>query len=123
MRTKIVEKCLSTITSEQFAEFERDFLEEYAYSRWLEELGKAYGTDTSISLDTVKKAGFKPIMICWFGGEETLIFKTKKEANSAYKKVEVEQGDVYAYWYSKKDFEKEIGDEEIWHKPSKIFSL
>lgn len=102
MKTKTVEKLLSTITSEQFAEFERDFLEEYAYSRWLEEQGKEYGTDTSISLDIVREYGFKPIGICWFSGEETLIFKTQKEANAAYKKVE-----------------KELA-EDAWYKPSKI---
>ena len=62
-------------------------------------------------------------MICWFGGEETLVFKTKKEANSAYKKVEVELGEVFAYWYSKKDFEKEIAEEDARYKPSKIYLL
>lgn len=123
MKTKTVEKLLSTITSEQFAQFERDFLEEYAYSRWLEEQGKEYGTDTSISLDTVREYGFKPIAICWYAGEETLIFKTQKEANAAYKKVEKELGNVFAYWYSKKDFEKEIAEEDAWYKPSKIYWL
>lgn len=123
MRSKIVQEVLDKITPEEHAQFEREFLEEQAYSRWLEEQGKEYGTDTSVSLDIVREAGFNPIMICWYAGEETLIFKTQKEANAAYKKVEKELGLVFGYWYSKRDFEKETADEEIWYKPSKIYNL
>ena len=71
MRSKIIQEVLDKITLEEHAQFEREFLEEYAYSRWLEEQGKEYGTDTSISLDIVREAGFNPIMICWYSGEET----------------------------------------------------
>lgn len=112
MRSNIID----SISPERQAELEREFLEDYAYNRWLEEQGKEYGTSTSITLDILKEEGFNPIGICWYGGEETLIFKTNKEANSAYKKLEKEQGRVFAYWYSKKDFERE----EKYYQPTEI---
>ena len=123
MRSKIIQEVLDKITLEEHAQFEREFLEEYAYSRWLEEQGKEYGTDTSISLDMLREAGFNPIAICYYGGEETFIFKSKKEANAAYKKLEKEQHKVYGWWYSIKDFEKEVAEDAAWYKPSKIYNL
>ena len=79
MRSKIVEEFLSKITPEQKEEWDRKIQESIAYNKWLEENGYKYGTPTSITLKTVREANFNPIGICWYGGEETLIFKTQKE--------------------------------------------
>ena len=123
MISNIIDRILSGISPARQLELEREFLEENAYSRWLEEQGKEYGTSTSITLDILRAEGFNPIGICWYGGEETLIFKTNKEANSAYKKLEKEQKRVYAWWYSKKQFEKEVEESKGFYQPSKIFWL
>lgn len=123
MRSKIIERILSKITPEQHAMYERQIAEEMAYLEDLHKQGKIFGTDTSITLETVREAGFKPVGICWYGGEETLIFKTQKEAKSAYKKLEKEERKLCAWWYSKKDFLKEIEEDEDWYKPSKIYWL
>lgn len=116
MRSNIIDRILGEIPPQRLLELDREFIEDFAYNRWLEEQGKEYGTSTSITLDIAREAGFNPIGICWYGGEETLIFKTSKEANLAYKKLEREQGRVFAYWYSKKDFEKQ----EKYYQPTEI---
>jgi len=123
MRNKIVEEFLSKLTPEQKEKRDNAIQERITYSKWLEDNGYKYGTSTSITLRTVREANFNPIGICWYGGEETLIFKTQKEANSAYKKLEKEQKKVYAYWYSKRGFLEEIAREDEFYKPSEIYWL
>lgn len=124
MRTgQIYKEILSRITPEQHAEFERQIKKEIEYSEMLHKQGKIYGTDTSITLDIVRAEGFNPIGICDYAGEETFIFKTQKEANLAYKKIEKEQKRVYAWWYSKKQFGKEVEESKGFYQPSKIFWL
>jgi hypothetical protein len=96
------------ITPEEHAEFEREIEESIAHSKWMEENGIAFCTDTSPNLKILKEYGFNPIEITSFYLEESFIFKTKKEANLAYKKLEKELGLVIGWWYSKKDFYKEL---------------
>ena len=123
MKSNLIEQILSRITPEEHAEFERQIEEDIAFHEQLKKDGKIYATDTSITLEIVRTEGFNPIGICSYAGEETLIFKTQKEANSAYKKLEKEQKKVYAWWYSKKQFEKEVEESKGFYQPSKIFWL
>jgi hypothetical protein len=97
-----------------------EFKEYIEYLKQLQKEEKFFGTKTSPSLRVVRAEGFNPIGICNYGGEETFIFKTKKEANSAYKKIEKEQKKLFAWWYSKKQFEKEVGENSGYYKPSEI---
>lgn len=108
MRSKVVQDILDSISKEQSEEFEREYLEMEAYHRWMEENGLQYCTDTSPSLIELEKYGFYPVAITSFYLEETFIFRTKKEANQAYKKLEKELREVVGYWYSEKDFQKEL---------------
>lgn len=108
MRNNIIQKILDDLTPEEHQEYERGFQEILAHHRWMEEIGLRYCTDTSPSLILLRENGFKPIGITSFYLEETFIFKTKKEADLAYKKLEKELGLVCGWWYSKKDFEKEL---------------
>lgn len=123
MRSKIIEDYIDKMPPKKLKELNKKIEEDLKYLTDLEEQGKIFGTDTSITLDIVKEANFKPIGICWYGGEETLIFKTKKEANIAYKRLEKQQKRVYAWWYSKKDFEKEVAENLEFYTPSKIYWL
>ena len=108
MRSKVVQDILDSISIEQSEEFEREYLEMEAYHRWMEENGMKYCTDTSPSLIELEKHGFYPVAITSFYLEETFIFRTKKEANEAYKKLEKELHLVSGWWYSEKDFQKEL---------------
>lgn len=110
MRNKFSQEILDRITPEEHLEYEKQMLEEVAYHEDLKKRGKVFGTNTSITLNTVKEAGHSPIGICDWCGEETVIFNTKKEAHRAYQELEKKGKRVYAWWYSKKDFEKEVGD-------------
>ena len=123
MKSNIIQEILSKITPEEHAEFERQIEEDVAYSEQLKKDGKIYATNTSITLEIVRAEGFNPIGICDYVGEECLIFSSQKEANSAYKKLEKEQKRVYAWWYSKKQFEKEVEDNKGFYQPSKIYWL
>lgn len=106
MRSKSVQDILDSISIEQSEEFERKWLESLAHHRWMEENNYEYCTDTSPSLIELGKNGFYPVAITSFYLEETFIFRTKKEANEAYKKMEKELGGVVGWWYSEKDFQK-----------------
>ena len=123
MKSNIIQEILSKITPEEHAEFERQIEEDVAYSEQLKKDGKIYATNTSITLEIVRAEGFNPIGICDYVGEECLLFSSQKEANSAYKKLEKEQKRVYAWWYSKKQFEKEVEDNKGFYQPSKIYWL
>lgn len=123
MRNNLIEQILSKITPEEHAEYTRQIEEDIAYSEQLFREGKIFATNTSITLDIVRAEGFNPIGICDFAGEETFLFKTQKEANLAYKKLEKEQKRVYAWWYSKKTFEKELENNKGFYQPSKIYWL
>ena len=108
MRSKAIQDILDNITKEQSEEIERNWLEVEAYHRWMEENGLEHCTNTSPSLITLKKHGFYPVAITSFYLEESFIFRTKKEANEAYKKLEKELHLVSGWWYSEKDFQKEL---------------
>ena len=108
MKSNIIEQILSRITPEKHAEIERDILETMSHSRWMEENGLKYNTPTSPSLTTLREYGFNPTKITSFFLEETFLFNTKKEANSAYKKLEKELGLICGWFYSEKDFYKEL---------------
>ena len=123
MKSNLIEQILSRITPEEHAEFERQIEEDIAFHEQLKKDGKIYATDTSITLEIVRAEGFNPIGICDYCGEETLLFSSQKEANSAYKKLEKEQKRVYAWWYSKKQFEKEVEESKGFYQPSKIYWL
>ena len=107
MRSKYIQEILNRITPEEHAEFEREMLESEAHHRWMEENDMDYCTPTSPSLIDVRRCGFNPIGITSYYLEETFIFRTKKEADKAYKKIEKELNLVSGWWYSKKDFEKD----------------
>lgn len=110
MRSKLIDDIMSRITPEEHAEFERDVLEWDAHNRWMQENGLEYCTDTSPSLTILREHGFKPTAITSFYIEETLIFRTKKEADAAYKKLEKELGLISGWWYSEKQFYKELAE-------------
>ena len=118
MRSDIIENILSKISPQEKLELERQIEEDMAYQEQLTKEGKFFGTKTSPTLETVRAEGFNPIGICNYCAEETFLFKTKKEAYSAYKKLEKEQGRIFAWWYSEKDFFKEL--EETNYKHSEI---
>ena len=121
MRNNIIQEFLAKIPPEEMAEIEKQIEVDTAYHDNLVKEGKIFGTPTSITLEIVREEGFNPIGICHYGGEETFLFSTKKEANSAYKKLEKDSQRIYAWWYSKRSFLKEI--EEVEYKPSKIHWL
>lgn len=114
MRSNIIQEILDRITPEEHLEYEREFQEMLAHHRWMEENGLEYCTDTSPSLILLRENSFNPIGITSFYLEETFIFKSKKEANSAYKKLEKETHQVSGWWYSKKDFLKELEESEYY---------
>ena len=120
MRSNIIEEALSRITPEEHAEFERQIEEDIKYHEQLKKDGKFFATKTSPTLEVVRAEGFNPIGICDYAGEECLLFSSQKEANSAYKKLEKEQKRVFAWWYSKNQFEKEVEESKGFYKPSKI---
>lgn len=108
MKSTLIEEILSRITPEQHAEYERDILETMAHNRWMEENDLEYCTPTSPSLKVLREYGFNPIGITSHYLEETYLFSSVKEANSAYKKLEKELGLICGWFYSKKQFEKEL---------------
>ena len=110
MRSKAIQDILDNITKEQSEEIERNWLEVEAYHRWMEENCLEHCTNTSPSLITLNKHGFYPVAVTSFYLEETFIFRTKKEANEAYKKLEKKLHLVSGWWYSEKDFQKELED-------------
>lgn len=108
MRSNYIQEILDRITPEEHAEFERDILEWDAHNRWMQENGFEYSTDTSLSLTVLRENGFNPIAITSSYLEETFLFLTKKEASAAYKKLEKELNLISGWWYSVKDFQKEL---------------
>lgn len=121
MKSNLIQEILDRITPEEHAKYERQIEEDIAFHEQLKKDGKIYATDTSVTLEIVRAEGFNPIGICDYAGEETLLFSSQKEANSAYKKLEKEQKKVYAWWYSKKQFEKEVEESKGFYQPSKIY--
>lgn len=108
MRSTLIQEILDRITPEEHAEFEREVVESEAHHRWMEENGLEYCTPTSPSLPILKEYGFNPTKITSFYLEETFIFTSKKEANLAYKKLEKELELLCGWFYSEKDFCKEL---------------
>lgn len=110
MKSPIINRILNNISPDEQEQYKRKFEEQMAFSRWLEEMGYEYCTDTSYSLVLLREQGFNPIGITSFFLEETFIFNTKKEATVAYKKMEKELRTVVGWYYSKKQFEKELAE-------------
>ena len=108
MKSDIIQEILDRITPEQHKEYEREFQDMLAHNRWMEENDLEYNTPTSPSLQILKEYGFYPIGITSYFLEETFIYNTAKEANLAYKKLEKELGLICGWWYSKRQFEKEL---------------
>ena len=108
MKNKTLQELLDRITPEEHGEFEREMVESEAHHRWMEENGLEYCTPTSPSLPILKEYGFNPTKITSFYLEETFIFTSKKEANLAYKKLEKELELLCGWFYSEKDFCKEL---------------
>lgn len=71
---------------------------------------ETYGTDKSEFLKEVQDAGFSPIGITIMTCEETLIFKTEKEAKEAFVKMDTNEG----WWYG-------MDGEESWEKTRKEY--
>src|SRR5690349_3056050 len=88
---------------------ERETLEFLARERWIEEQGYEWNTDKSYSLKLLNEAGYFPIGITSYACEETFIFKTKKEAKKAWKSHVL---GFDGWFYSKRDFEKEVMTDE-----------
>ena len=59
------------------------------------------------SLILIKSYGFNPIGVSQMYCEDTFIFETQEEANSAYQKLEKELGLLQGWFYSKEEFEKQ----------------
>lgn len=74
--------------------------------------------DFENNLKFLHKAGFNPIAVTQMYFEDTYVFKTKKEANRAYKQFEKDlqfkknsknkKKRIVGWWYGKKDFLDEV---------------
>lgn len=110
MRSDIIDKILSEITPEEMEWYEEEMQKASDHHNWMVENGLEYCTNTSPSLMELKQHGFNPIGITSHYLEETFIFRTKKEAKKAFKKMEKELNLISGWWYGKKDWEKEYND-------------
>lgn len=59
------------------------------------------------SLILIKSYGFNPIGVSQIYFEDTFIFETQEEAESAFQKLEKELGLIQGWFYSKENFEKD----------------
>jgi hypothetical protein len=73
-----------------------------------EELPRDYKND----LKLVRDAGFNPIAITCFACEISFCFKTEKETEEAYQKLQVSDESVDGWWYNEEKFLKYIKKEE-----------
>lgn len=66
-----------------------------------------YNTDKSVSLKTIRDAGFNPIGITVMICEETFIFNTDEEAQKAFEYFEKNpvKDVIQGWWYGLVDFE------------------
>lgn len=116
MRNKTLQEMLERITPEEHLKMEKEMWEHLAFERWLEEQGFEYGTPTSYSLKILNEAGFFPIGITWYMGEETFIFREASTANEAWESRVLGWD---GWWHSESDFKENIKEEEC----SKIYWL
>jgi len=65
-------------------------------------------SDFKYDLDIIRKSGFNPIAVSQMYLENTFVFETEKEANNAYKILEIKEQTIDGWWYGKKDFLKEV---------------
>lgn len=98
--TNIIDKILSEIDEYCLKEIELDIERDIAWEKFLKEKGHKYNTPTSYSVKLLKDAGYKPLAICSYYGEETFFFETAEEAKRAYKDMEVEKRLVCGWFHS-----------------------
>jgi hypothetical protein len=78
-------------------------------------------SDFEKQLDIIKQHGFNPIAVTQLYFEDTFVFKTRKEANLAYKTLEKPKpSKVVGWWYGIHDFVKEIKEYESEDGASKV---
>lgn len=102
MRNNIIQEMLDKIPIEERERIRKENDEYCLKQKQLFDEGYRYNTDKSYSLVLLREKGFNPIGICTMMAEETFIFKTKKEADLAWKRHILGYD---GWWYSKKDFE------------------
>ena len=96
----LIDKILSEIDEYQSKQFELDIERDIAWEKFLIEKGHKYNTPTSYSIKLLKDAGYKPLAICSYYGEETFFFETAEEAKKAYEEMEVEERLVCGWFHS-----------------------
>ena|SRR5690606_16558381 len=106
MRSSIIDKILSELDEYQSKQFELDWERDVAWKKFLVEKGHKYNTPTSYSIKLLKDAGYKPLAICSYYGEETFFFETAEEAKKAYEEMEENKGSVCGWFHSVEDIDK-----------------
>lgn len=99
MENNIIDKILSEIDEYQSKQIELDIERDIAWGEFLKEKGHKYNTPTSYSIKLLKDAGYKPLAICSYYGEETFFFETAEEAIKAYEEMEVTKGLVCGWFH------------------------
>ena len=102
----IIDKILSEIDEYRQKEIELDIERDIAWGEFLKEKGHKYNTPTSYSIKLLKDAGYKPLAICSYYGEETFFFETTEEAKKAYDEMEENKGSVCGWFHSVEDIDK-----------------
>lgn len=106
MENNIIDKILSEIDEYRQKEIELDIERDIAWGEFLKEKGHKYNTPTSYSIKLLKDAGYKPLAICSYYGEETFFFETEEEAKKAYEEMEENKGSVCGWFHSAEDIDK-----------------
>ena len=109
MKSNIIQQILDRITPEERSQHAREMLEFMAHERWLEEQGYEYNTPNSYSLKLLNDVGHFPIGITTYMCEELFIFKTGKDAKKAWSSHVL---GFDGWMYSKRQFEKEVQNDE-----------
>jgi len=70
-------------------------------------------SDFEQQLLIIRDAGFKPIAVSQIYFEDTFVFKTKEEAENAYRMLERDTnkkwiGKVVGWWHGEEDFKSEV---------------
>lgn len=70
-------------------------------------------SDFDQQLSLIRDAGFKPIAVSQIYLEDTFVFKTPEEAESAYRILERDTkekwiGKVVGWWHGEQDFKREV---------------
>lgn len=111
MSTNIIEEYLSQISEEDKLRMEKEIEEDIQFQEQLIKDGYKWNTDKSYSLKLLNDAGYYPIGITYYYGEETFIFSSARKAKKAWN-IRVLGYD--GWWYSEKKFRKIKGSEKIY---------